>query len=75
MRKSTIAKLALFFSGLFAGGVLDHGLLALQGSGITSYGIHVGVIGNWGFALMDGTIATLLFVLHRRLERGTQGAS
>ncbi|HEX8225990.1 MAG TPA: hypothetical protein VF605_19460 [Allosphingosinicella sp.] len=75
MRKSTTAKLALFFSGLFAGGVLDHGLLALQGSDITSYGIHVGVIGNWGFVLMDGTIATLLFLLHRRFETGAHGAS
>jgi len=30
MTRSYVAKAALFFSGLFAGGVLDHGLLALQ---------------------------------------------
>ncbi len=72
MTKAAIANLALFLSGLFAGGVLDHGLLALQGSEVTSYQIHVGVTGNWGFALMDGTIAVLLFLLHRRLRMERQ---
>jgi hypothetical protein len=68
MTRASMATLALFLSGLFAGGVLDHGLLALQGSQVTSYNIHVGVMGNWAFALMDGTIAFLLFLLFRRLR-------
>ena len=66
MKPAAIATLSLFLSGLFAGGVLDHGLLALQGSEVTSYAIHVGVLGNWAFMLMDGTIAVALFLVHRR---------
>jgi len=75
MTRSYVAKAALFFSGLFAGGVLDHGLLALQGSEVTPYNIHVGVMGNWAFMLMDGTIAVLLFLIHRRLEHGPQNSN
>jgi len=66
MTRTSMASVALFLSGLFAGGVLDHGLLALQGSEVTSYNIHVGVMGNWSFMVMDGAIAALLFLLHRR---------
>lgn len=66
MMKPSLSLWALFLSGLFAGGVLDHGLLALQGSEVTSYNIHVGVMGNWSFMLMDGTISTVLFLLYRR---------
>ena len=71
MTRASMANVALFLSGLFAGGVLDHGLLAVQGSEVTSYNIHVGVMGNWAFMLMDGAIAAVLFLLHRRwrLER------
>ena len=69
MTKATIASFALFLSGLFAGGVLDHGLLALQGSEVTSYNIHVGVIGNWGFVVMDGAIAAGLLLLYRRWRK------
>jgi hypothetical protein len=69
MSKASMAKAALFFSGLFAGGVLDHGLLAVQGSEVTSYGIHVGIGGNWLFLVMDGTIAVALLLLHRQLQR------
>jgi hypothetical protein len=66
MTRASLANLTLFLSGLFAGGVLDHGLLALQGSEVTSYNFHVGVMGNWAFMLMDGSIAVALFLLHRR---------
>ena len=75
MTRSSLASLALFLSGLFAGGVLDHGLLALQGSEVTSYNIHVGVIGNWAFMLLDGTIAVLLLLLHHRLRTKGIGAT
>ena len=66
LTKGSMANVALFLSGLFAGGVLDHGLLALQGSEVTSYNLHVGVMGNWGFMVMDGTIAGVLFLLFQR---------
>ena len=72
MNKAAMAALALFLSGLFSGGVLDHGLLAIQGSEVTSYDIHVGVMGNWAFMVMDGTIAVLLFLLYRRLGRSSR---
>ena len=68
LTKRSLASVALFFSGLFAGGVLDHGLLALQSSEVTSYGINVGVTGNWAFMLMDGKIAVLLFLVYRRFN-------
>jgi hypothetical protein len=70
MTRESMANVALFLSGLFAGGVLDHGLLALQGSEVTSYNIHVGVVGNWAFMLMDGAIASLLLFVHRRWRLG-----
>lgn len=41
----------------------------MQGSELTSYNIHVGVMGNWAFMLMDGTIAVALFMLFRHLHR------
>lgn len=75
MTKGSLAKIALFLAGLFAGGVLDHGLLAWQGSETTSYGLHVGIGGNWLFMILDGTIATALFLLHRRFERTGHRAS
>jgi hypothetical protein len=74
MTRSSLALLALFFSGLFAGGVHDHGLLAMQGSEVTSYNIHVGVMGNWGFMVMDGAIALGLFLLFRRLRAQSKPA-
>lgn len=71
MNRPSVAMLALFLSGLFGGGVLDHGLLALQGSEVTSYNIHVGVAGTWAFMLMDGAIALGLFLLHRQWIKET----
>jgi len=66
MTKAFLANVALFLSGLLAGGVPDHGLLALRSSEVTSYGIHVGVVGNWAFMVFDAAVAVALLVLHRR---------
>jgi hypothetical protein len=40
------AKVALFLSGLFFGGAVDHAILGLSGSGVTPYGMRAGVAGN-----------------------------
>jgi len=58
-------KLALFLSGLFFGGAIDHVILALKNSSLTPYGLHLGVIGNWVLATLDLVLAAILFALHR----------
>lgn len=63
------AKLALFLSGLFFGGAIDHAILAVMRSDLTPYGSHVGVAGNWGFAALDVGLAATLYWAHRRRER------
>ena len=62
------SKLALFFSGLFFGGAIDHVILAAMGSPQTPYGIRVGVLGNWAFAGFDLLVTAGLYLAHRRLE-------
>ena len=64
-----MAKTTLFLSGLFFGGAIDHVILAVQRSPLTPYGLRFGVGGNWGLALLDLAVTTLLYVAHRRLER------
>ena len=64
-----MAKTALFLSGLFFGGAIDHVILAVQQSPLTPYGLRFGVGGNWGLALLDLAATALLYVAHRRLER------
>lgn len=46
--------LALFLSGLFSGGAIDHLILALRRSQFTPYGLRSGVGGNWVLAAFDG---------------------
>jgi len=65
MTKAAMASWALFLCGVFAGGVLDHALLALEGSETTPYGIRVGVAGNLAFMLLNAAIAVCFFLLHR----------
>jgi hypothetical protein len=66
----TWSKLALFVSGLFFGGAIDHVILALMGSDITPYGVHSGILGNWALAGLDIGLTVLLYLGHRRLEKG-----
>lgn len=68
----SIAKAALFLSGLFFGGLIDHVILALAGFETTPFGVAAGVMGNWLFAGLDAGIAALLLMLHLRLERARQ---
>ncbi len=61
-------KISLFLSGLFFGGAIDHVILALMNSPFTPYGLQLGVIGNWGLAVLDTVLAALLYALHHSLE-------
>lgn len=60
------SKVALFCSGVFFGGAVDHTLLALKGADRTPYGLRTGVTGNWLLAALDGLAAAGLYTLHRR---------
>jgi hypothetical protein len=62
-------KLALFLSGLFFGGGLDHLIFIAMNSPISHYGLHVGVSGQLGFAALDFSIAAVLFKLGARWGR------
>jgi hypothetical protein len=48
-------KLALFLSGLFFGGALDHVLFAAFESPTSHYGLQLDVAGQLGFAALDVT--------------------
>lgn len=61
------AEIALFLSGLFFGGAIDHAVLALLRSEHTPYGARVGIRGNWAFAGLDFVIAVLGYVLYHHL--------
>jgi hypothetical protein len=65
-------KTALFLSGLFFGGAIDHMILAVMGSNVTPYGLHSGIWGNWALASLDMSLTVLLYLIHRRLEKGRQ---
>lgn len=62
------AEIALFLSGLFFGGAMDHAILALLRSKRTPYGARVGIQGNWIFAILDLIIAVLGYILYRSLS-------
>lgn len=62
-------KLAIFFSGLFFGGTVDHAILALAGRPDTPYGIDVGVGGNWMMAGLDLVLSIGCWLVHRWFER------
>jgi hypothetical protein len=61
-------KAALFMSGLFFGGAIDHGILAVMASPVTPYGVNVGVRGNWLLTLLDLGATLACFVVYRRAE-------
>lgn len=61
------SELALFGSGIFFGGAVDHIILATKGSETTPYGVHSGIMGNWALAGLDIGLAVTLYILHRRL--------
>ena len=61
-----LPKLALFLSGLFFGGALDHILFIVFDSPTSHYGLQIGTAGQLGFATLDVSLAVLLYVLHGR---------
>ena len=58
----------LFLSGLFFGGAIDHGILAVMGSPLTPYGVNIGSLGNWLMMLLDIGVTLAFFALYRRAE-------
>lgn len=60
------AQAALFCSGVFFGGAIDHSILALKGAHRTPYGLESDVAGNWIFAALDALAAAGLYALYRR---------
>lgn len=60
------SKAALFGSGVFAGGALDHLVLVALRRKTTPYGVHAGIAGNLSLAALDAGIALLLLLLLRR---------
>jgi hypothetical protein len=60
-----ISKLALFLSGLFFGGAIDHVILGSLRRDVTPYGVESGVMGNWLLAGLDLLLAAGLYRLHR----------
>ncbi|HZQ06859.1 MAG TPA: hypothetical protein VFD70_09795 [Anaerolineae bacterium] len=63
------SQIALFLSGLFFGGAIDHIILELKRSELTAYGVRSGVRGNWALAALDFGLAVAGYVLHQRLRR------
>lgn len=63
-----VSKAALFASGLFFGGAVDHAILAAMRRDVTPYGVKAGVSGNALFAVADLILAGLLYRLHARLQ-------
>jgi hypothetical protein len=63
-------KAAIFLSGLFFGGALDHTILALKGHDRSPYGVMIGIRGNWLMAALDSALAAAAYGVHRRLARG-----
>lgn len=62
-----LGEASLFCSGVFAGGAVDHAILALKGGEQTPYGVRAGVGGNWAFAAVDAVLAVGAYVLYRRI--------
>lgn len=71
-KRRAVSEIALFCSGMFAGGAIDHSILALKRKQHTPYGIRASAAGNWIFAAFDAAVACAAFALHRRLFRVDQ---
>ena len=72
MRRTS--KAALFCSGVFFGGAVDHSILALKRADRTPYGLRSGGVGNRMFAALDALAAAGFYMLYRRgvrLSRNT----
>jgi hypothetical protein len=67
------SKAALFASGIFFGGAIDHAILAAMRREVTPYGVKCGVSGNWLFAAADLLIAGVLYRVHATAESARLG--
>jgi len=52
---------------MFAGGAIDHAILAVRRRPHTPYGIRTTPAGNWVLAVFDAALAFTAYALHRRL--------
>lgn len=69
----TRARVALFVSGVFFGGGLDHLIYIAAGSSRSHYGLEVTPLQQAAFAVLDMTLAAALVWLHVRWERPVEG--
>jgi hypothetical protein len=65
----TVSKFALFASGMFFGGAVDHAILAAMRRDVTPYGVRAGIAGNWLFAAADLVAAAVLYRIHTSNSR------
>jgi hypothetical protein len=65
----TVSNLALFASGVFFGGAVDHAILAAMRRDVTPYGVRTGIAGNWMFAAADLVAAAVLYRIHMSSSR------
>lgn len=72
---NTLSKSALFASGVFFGGAIDHAILAAMRRDVTPYGVKVGVSGNWLFAVADLAAAALFYRMHASRRTATAGST
>ena len=61
------SKAALFASGVFFGGAVDHAILVAMRRDVTPYGVKAGVSGNALFAVADLIVAGVLYFLLARV--------
>jgi hypothetical protein len=66
--RGTGSEAALFCSGIFAGGAIDHAILALSRKQHTPYGVRASPAGNWIFAVFDAAFALGTYALYRHLS-------
>lgn len=62
------SKVALWLSGSFCCGAVNHAFASVQGRTETPYGIHLGIAGNWALLAFDAAMTLFLLWLHYRLE-------
>ena len=59
---------ALFASGVFFGGAVDHAILVAMRRDVTPYGVKAGVPGNVLFAVADLIVAGVLYRIHTKMQ-------
>lgn len=65
-KRGAVSGAALFCAGMFAGGAIDHSILAFSRRQHTPYGFRTSPAGNWTLAALDAALALATYALHRR---------